>query len=87
MFLFWLVKNKSSTFFSFSLEIDFVFFLLYDKFFFDKFKDRSGRITHDETKAQSLDLQKTFIVVEGRVSSSDVFLPLKKLFKIVEQVI
>ena len=41
---------------------------------FDYFKDRAGRITHDELKTHSLDPQKTFIVAEGRVSS-DVFLP------------
>ena len=33
--------------------------------------------THDELKTHSLDLQKTFIVAEGRVSS-DVFLTKKK---------
>ena len=37
----------------------------------------AGRITHDEIKTHSLNLQKTVIVVEGRVSS-DVFLPKKK---------
>ena len=43
-------------------------------FFVDEFNYRPGRLTHDELKTHSLDLKKTFIVLEGRVSS-DVFVP------------
>ena len=33
--------------------------------FFNLFKDRADRTTSDEPKTHLLDLQKTFIVVEG----------------------
>ena len=65
------LQNFASTYLvylHFSLEIDLVFNYFKDRFFLDKFKDRAGKITHDETQTRLLDLQKTFIVVEGRVS-------------------
>ena len=63
----WLVEKKVLHFL-FIDRFSFIF-QLKAEFILDKFKDKAGRITPDELQTHQLDLQKTFIIAERRVSS------------------